>query len=306
MSGLARLLVLLIMAVPVVPSSYAAPALQLIPDSAHPGDQVKVKGSGFDSCFPKPGPGTHNGINGDTGTHGGIPDGDTGTRDGNPPTPTPTPNVPPKVTVRWDGSNNNGVLTTVALGGDGAFTTTFVVPPALRPGSYEVAAECGDPNSPDMPGEIVFADLTVTAVPPPPSPTLSPKPSAGPSPTPPVETSSELVPPTSLPTSVFPTPAPPTPPPPPPPPPPEPTPLGWLVVLGVVAVLVALAALGRRLLRPRPRPERSPRLPVVQAVLRPGTGGSVELSRTGPGRSVAIRVVAREDPGVQVVQRIGG
>lgn len=92
------------------------------------------------------------------------------------------------VTVHWverDGSNGS-VLATTWLDASGSFETDFTVPSALQPGSYDVAAECGDPNGgTDVPGEIAYASLTVTKAPtPPPTSPPTPKPSSEPSPTP--------------------------------------------------------------------------------------------------------------------------
>ena len=80
----------------------------------------------------------------------------------------------------------------------------------------------------------------------------------------------------------------------------------WVVVIGVVGALVALTALGRRLFRGRTAPPYQPqhttRVPVVRAVARPGVPGPVELRDHGPGHSVSIRVVVRQEPGEPVVR----
>ncbi|HWN33411.1 MAG TPA: hypothetical protein VNP03_11730 [Pseudonocardia sp.] len=85
---------------------------------------------------------------------------------------------------------------------------------------------------------------------------------------------------------------------------------GWVVVLGVVGALVALAALGRRLKRggavPPHQPQHTTKVPVVRAVARQGVPGPVALRETGPGHSVSIRIVVREEPGEPVVHYTGG
>jgi hypothetical protein len=82
----------------------------------------------------------------------------------------------------------------------------------------------------------------------------------------------------------------------------------WAVVLGVVAALIALSALGRRLFRgrtPPHQPQHTTKVPVVRVVARTGTPGPVELREAGPGHSVSVRVVVRQEPGEPVVHYSG-
>lgn len=333
MGWLAKVLLPLIMAVPAAPCC-ADVSLQLIPGSVHPGDQVKAKGSGFDSCIPTP-----SSTSPPTTSRppiirmAGRPAPSTGTSDRL---------APVTVTVHWverDGSPGS-VLATTSLDASGSFETAFTVPAARQPGSYDVAAECGDPNG-DI-GEIAYASLTVTKAP---TATTSTRPSTSTSDTRPAPSSPVVIPlpPPDITSSDTASPGadtlssiePPR-----PAPQPQPSLLGWLVAIGVVAVLVALATLGRRVWRTSSGPApastsilpvaqvssppvvwasglpvtrassppmaRTSSPPVVQAVLRMSVGGSVELRQTGPGRSVAIRVVPRDDTGIRVVRRVDG
>jgi hypothetical protein len=165
------------------------------------------------------------------------------------------------------------------------------LPPKLPAGTHTLAGECGDPNAK---GEILFADIQVTAAPP---PSPSAEVPTGPNPTgmPPGDTG-----PTDAPRPA-------------PPPGPGfsgPAPAEVLSLLGVVAALIGLAALGRRLTRKGGTPTptaQAPAPPRVQAVARTDRTGSVQVRRTGPGADVSIRVVVQHDPGeLQVTRADGG
>ena len=92
----------------------------------------------------------------------------------------------------------------------------------------------------------------------------------------------------------------PPPPPPPPTPPPPPSGIaGWLIALIVGSVLLVVAYILRRVLRPRPAP-------YAQAVLRPGGPPVVTVCET-PARGEAthaIRLQAHSDPGIQTIREV--
>ena len=255
------------------------PALTITPTSVGAGGAVTAQGGDFRSCLPVEGPRRNVRFHfvDDPGSDV-IPDPN-------------DPRVFGKATL-----NDAGTIE----------STSLTVPPNASSGTHNVAAECGEPNGPGD-GEILYETLEVLPVlpppPPPPSSSVGPPPSSGggsggesggsggsgsgsgsgseliPSSTP----GGGTLPPTTGSGG-----------------------LGVVVTLAIVAALVALAALGRRLLRARPPPQHTARLPVVAARVLPDPVSLVELRRAGPGRTIAIRVVAREDPGERVVQRVGG
>lgn len=208
-----------------------------------------------------------------------------------------------RITVYWvnDDLSLGGKITDTQLRSDASFTATFAVPSKLRPGSYDIAAVCGYSGSlldMEEAGQAEDAPFEVTAAPSPssepPSPSRGSPAGPGAVTTPVTTPFATRVPPTTVterPGGL----------------PPEQGSPGWVVLLGVVAALVALSVLGRRVARARRQPAHSARLPVVRAVARPGSGGRVEPRCDWHGRTVAVRVVARADPGrVRVGARRAG
>lgn len=250
------------------------PGFHVRPDSVSAGQSVQVSGGDFSACLPVEGRAR--------GVRIHLVDG--------------TDNVLDPTDPR--------VLAVAPLVADGPFgtidPTTVALPPRLPAGTSTLAGECGDPNDR---GEIEFANIQVTAAPgPSPSEGVPP----GPSPTgaPPGDTATG-----DIGSTGAARPGPPS-------GPSEfsgPPPTAVLGLLGVVAALIGLAALGRRLTRkggtptPPTPPVQAPRPPTVQAVARTDRTGSVQVRRTGAGADVSIRVVVQHDPDeLQVTRADGG
>lgn len=279
-SGPLRVLLLLLAVVPMVDSG-SSETLKV--SSGYPGGSVTATGSGYDACQPL------------------------------------------GVTIHVIEPYER-VLTTAKVQAHGGIDETFDLPPDIALGEYKVAADCPDSD----PATFGYTEFTVTAPPKPPPPPSSsatsssavtssvrtsrriPSPVVSPTVTDPVATDSTssitgpiVDPTTHVSTDVVVT---------------GPGPgssstakskvADWVVVIGVVGALIALTALGRRLFRgraaPAYQPQHTTRVPVVRAVARPGVPGPVELRDHGPGQSVSIRVVVRQEPGEPVVRYSGG
>lgn len=265
MAGLTTLLLLLAL----VPAAQAAtPEIELSPEEARPGRVVQIAGSGFFECLAPI-----------------IESEDTDPETSVPPTEPPPPAV---VEVRFDGR----APVVPALEDTGSFLVEITVPD-VAPGSYLVTASCAAGTGP--PRQIsARAVLRVPTVQPPTTSVIVPPVTSVV--TLPPDTSVIVVP-TPPPATSIPTSAPPI------------EPVGYDgFVSGVVVVLIVLVVLGVLLIRAarsRSRPDRSPGLPVLDAIPAQGPTGSLELRRIGPDRGLALRVVPHSDPGVQVLRRIG-
>ena len=295
-SGPLRLLLIVLTALPMVTTSAELESLTLSAAGVRPGEPVTATGIGFGDCA--------------------LPDLHKDDKH-KKPDPSVVPLISPYISVHWQDSNADKEFASTHPDAAGRFTVP-VPTDGLAPGPHKIVAECAGhvENSVGQPS----ADTTlhVAAVDPPSPPPSSPSSTTTrsiPSPlvTPTVtqtategSTASPFVPtidPTTYATgggvtgsgggaaagSKL---------------------LDWVVVLGVVGALVALAALGRRLKRggavPPHQPQHTTKVPVVRAVARQGVPGPVALRETGPGHSVSIRIVVREEPGEPVVHYTGG
>ncbi|GAA5152653.1 hypothetical protein GCM10023321_21730 [Pseudonocardia eucalypti] len=192
-----------------------------------------------------------------------------------------------RVAIRFEDATGTA-LTDTAVTAAGTFSASFRVPAGTPPAGYGVAAECTATET----GEYASAPLTVTAAP----RTTTPGPTTPRTASPDTGTPETGTPGTGQGSSGTPggpgtyTEG--------------PDPSGLLVLLAVVAALVGGAVLVRKLLRGRPGKSPGPP-PVIHASAGPPEPGTTRL-RTGPGRALAIRVLARSEPGETRVRGSGG
>lgn len=197
-----------------------------------------------------------------------------------------------RVALRFEDASGTA-LTDTAVAAAGTFSASFRVPAGTPPGGYDVAAECTATET----GEYAAAPLTVTAAPRTTTPgtttprTVTPGTSAPDTGTPGTGTPGTGQGSTGTPggpgTYTE-----------------GPDPSGLLALLAVIAALVGGTVLVRKLLRRRPSEAPEPP-PVIHAGARPPEYGTTRL-RTGPGRTLAIRVLARFEPGETRVRGRGG